>query len=256
MPATKRPCQDALYLGLNIFRDTMRSYIVRRLQSVPGISVTSAISDSLGQEQAERFWNDLDERDDVEAAIDVNMFGQIIKRNWRQAFESEFDDSDEGISANLEEIRRIRNQIAHPDNGDIPKPRAEEALKAMARILSKFRAYDDADAIDKIREDMLAPLPSPPDPLPGLNPEEFAKLVCNQLAPVIKETWPNEEQLAEQTAQIVVNALRPDQSAPSKIVEIDAAVIERLERLTNPWEIVEQTVGKLSEKYRSKEKLQ
>ena len=89
MPVTKRPYQDALYQGMNIFRDTMRPYIVRRLGSIRGKVVTDAIADSLPLDTAEQFRRDEYSRDDVEIAIDVNMFGYIIQYNWRQAFESD-----------------------------------------------------------------------------------------------------------------------------------------------------------------------
>ena len=131
MPVTKRPCQDALYQGMNIFRDTMRPYIVRRLESIVGVSVTKSIEDSLTPTLKERFWQNERERGSVETAIDVNMFGSIVWHNWRQSFESELDDS-KRILSDFEVILRDRNLVSHPDSGDIPGMRAENTLKAMA----------------------------------------------------------------------------------------------------------------------------
>ena len=64
MPVTKRPCQDALYQGMNIFRDTMRPYIVRRLGYVRGKVVPIAIADSLPLDMAEQFRRDETSRDE------------------------------------------------------------------------------------------------------------------------------------------------------------------------------------------------
>ena len=62
MPVTKRPYQDALYQGINIFRDTMRPYIVKRLESVTGVAVTTSISESMPPSMREQFWEDLHSR--------------------------------------------------------------------------------------------------------------------------------------------------------------------------------------------------
>ena len=277
MPVTKRPCQDALYQGMNIFRDTMRPYIVRRLGSIRGKVVAAAIADSLPPDMAEQFRKDEYSRDDVEIAIDVNMFGYIIQYNWRQAFESEFDDSKEKITENFDEIRRIRNQISHPTNGDIPQARAEYALKTMARILGKIRASDESSAIGEIREDMLSPAPQPTQqrvPPGDYRLTEVARLIGKQLAPIAEGLRVDERELAKQTAQLVAAALpQPEHPNPEDIAEammrrlspiltplvespvaaqtaIDAAVIERLDRLSSPAEIAEQAARKVTEAVR------
>ena len=203
MAVIKRPNQDALYLALNVYRDAMRSFIVNRLQSIPGISLPNSIADSLNPEQAEQFWKDLDNRDDVEEVIDVNIFGQIIQGNWKLAF-TEIGDSPESIRGHFDAIREGRNLVAHPMNRDIPKPQAESILASMARILGKIGAHDESYSIDQIRDGMgQRPAPFPDTDKSGsLDPREIARLVGEEIAPIIKGAGENKYESADMTNQL------------------------------------------------------
>ena len=142
----------------------------------------------------------------------------------------------------------------------------------MARILGKIRASDESGAIDKIRESMLSPAPTltqqrvPPG---DYRLTEVARLIGEQLAPIAEGLRVDERELAKQTAQLVAVAMQqPAPPNPEDIADamtrrlsplltplvespmstqtaIDAAVIERLERLTNPAEIAEQAAQKM-----------
>ena len=90
---TKYPNREALRKAHDIYRDAMRSFIVRCLRRIRGESVEDLIRDSLPYEEAEQFKEDLQERNgNIEAAIDINHFPHIIRKYWHRdrAFSQRF----------------------------------------------------------------------------------------------------------------------------------------------------------------------
>ena len=84
-----RPNKDALNKAIDIYRDAMRPFIVRNLRRVPAQHVEYIIHCSLNDNQALQFQRNLAQNPgNVEAAIDVGDFPDLISRNWRGVFES------------------------------------------------------------------------------------------------------------------------------------------------------------------------
>ena len=132
MAIINRPYQDKLYQALNVYRDTMRAFIMRQFQE-NSISAVDAISASLGEEARWRFQKARGERDDIETAFDINWFRSIIDRSWSEAFASEFADRE--ILHEFDAISEVRNLVAHPQKRDINRKRAYAGLEQIAHVL-------------------------------------------------------------------------------------------------------------------------
>ena len=86
-----RPNKDALNKAIDIYRDAMRPFIVRNIRRVPAQRVEDVIYRSLNNYQASRFQRNMTENQgNVEAAIDVGDFPELIGGNWRGVFNSNF----------------------------------------------------------------------------------------------------------------------------------------------------------------------
>ena len=77
MTTTSRPNRDALSKAIDIYRDAMRPFILRSLRRIPGVTVEAAIRQSLPDRQAENFRMAFGSGDDLESALDVNLFPPI-----------------------------------------------------------------------------------------------------------------------------------------------------------------------------------
>ena len=228
MPAIKRPNQDALYQALNIYRDAMRSFIIRNLQFVGDMSLKDAIEESLWRdnrlEEFRRALRNIQGSDnseytsEIEAVIDVNVFSDIICQHWDRVFAATFNDDMARISESLSEITRTRNDVAHPRLGDIPSDRAQNTLRTMARILSKAKAYEEKDEVEIIlatladdftKEIETQNLPASSE-LEG-QAQQTVREVVDQLSPFIAGLQAQVDELAKQTAERLAGIILPEQ---------------------------------------------
>ncbi len=85
-----RPNRDVLNKAIDIYRDAMRSFIVRNLHSVR-------------VQQVE------------EATIDVGDFSDLISRNWHNVFNHQFPNDKQIVQDTFQRIREARNRAAHPE---------------------------------------------------------------------------------------------------------------------------------------------
>ena len=110
--AKQYPNRDALRDANDIYLDTMRPFIIHHLKRVQGKKVENLIEDALDPGQADKFWEKLDEDDDIESAIDFSYFPQIIQRQWKDAFGQRFN-WDLNFQSMLWLIRKGRNSCEH-----------------------------------------------------------------------------------------------------------------------------------------------
>lgn len=89
MPIISRPNKDALSQGLDIYRDTMRPFVLDRLGKLPG-TLDDAIRRALPPRQAEEFERDLQRTQDIASALDVNLFPRLVRAYWLVAFSTAF----------------------------------------------------------------------------------------------------------------------------------------------------------------------
>lgn len=73
---TERPNKKALVDALDIYRDTMRPFIVRHLKRVPGHRIETCIRTALRDDQYNQFEKRIGEGRSVEDAIDVIVHGK------------------------------------------------------------------------------------------------------------------------------------------------------------------------------------
>ena len=153
--------------GMDIYRDAMRSFIVRQLGQADTTDRKSAVIRALHPENRQYFERGLTRnRGNLEATIDINNFSWIIENNanWDQCFASVFGHK----SSTRNQLRTIadsRNAVAHPDTGDLDTYHVISALTSITEVLDRIEANTQKTAVEQIREAIaqpnLAPQPAP-----------------------------------------------------------------------------------------------
>ena len=153
---TKRPNKDALQQALDVFRDAMRPFIVRNLRSVPGQHVEDLVLNALNPNQYAQVQHNLRGGDgNIEAAIDIGDFPQIINRNWREAFSRRFSNN-RSVQNMVWLIKESRDQTAHPGLQDLDTEYVRARLSLVAEVLGLISQPDQRQAVQRIRDDLLA----------------------------------------------------------------------------------------------------
>ncbi len=151
----ERPNRDALQQALDIYRDAMRPFIVRALRRVQGRQIEDLIANSLHYNQADRFRQNMRENNgDLEAAIDIGDFPNIIGRNWRDAFGRQFPD-DSSVQSTAWLIKGARDKAAHPAPRDLDTEYARVHLFHIADVLGLINKPDEKRKVEQIRDRLL-----------------------------------------------------------------------------------------------------
>ena len=161
MTTTSRPNRDALSKAIDIYRDAMRPFILRSLRRIPGVPVEAAIRQSLPVRQAENFHATLGSGDDLESALDVNLFPPLVSnfKNWREVFSAEFD-GDQTVQNELWMIKDARNEVSHPGAQDLESEFTRTHLYLIADVLGRINAPDLKRAVEDIRDELVTPAPA------------------------------------------------------------------------------------------------
>ena len=159
-----RPNKDALNKAVDIYRDAMRPFIVGNLHSVPGWRVEDVICRSLNENQASRFQKNLAQNPgNVEAAIDVGDFPDLINRNWRGVFNRQFPSGGQVVQY-LSRIREARNKAAHPDTVDLDIEFVKERLHDIMDVMDWIYAPEQRREVNEISQCLsFDPRPDPID---------------------------------------------------------------------------------------------
>ena len=156
MVVVHRPHKETLSRAIDIFRDSMRPFLLRGLRRVSGSTAESTIRRSLSPHQADTFDQSLRQGDDVASAIDVNFFPPLVQRNWREVFSAEFRD-ERTIQNELWMIAEARNQVSHPGTQDLDAEYTRARLYDIADALGRINAPDQKSAVENIRSQLLGP---------------------------------------------------------------------------------------------------
>ena len=148
-----RPNRDALSNALDIYRDAMRPFIVRCLKRVQGRRVEDAISEAL-YEKRELFLQNLDRSSNVEDAIDINDFPNLVIRKWQPVFSQAFK-GDKTVGNLLWVIVDVRNKVAHPGQQDLDAEYTRIRLYDIADLLGRINASEAKCAVEDIRDRLL-----------------------------------------------------------------------------------------------------
>ena len=157
MTTTPRPNRDALSDAIDIYRDSMRRFILHRLRRVPGATVERAVSAALGDRRADEVNQKLRQGSRIEDVIDVNDFPHLLQRHWHEAFSGAFD-NDRTIQSELWLINRARNQVSHPGAQDLEAGYTVAHLYHIANVLGSINAPEQKKAVEEILARLTAPV--------------------------------------------------------------------------------------------------
>ena len=157
----KYPNRDALRQANDIYLDTMRLFISHYLKQVPGETVEDLIGSALADEQADKFWEKLDEDNDIESAIDFSYFPLIVKKNWliirnrrNYGFAQRFNE-DMTVQSMLWLIKEGRNSCEHRGKKDLDSEFVRMNLFLIADVLGKINRPDEQREVEVIRDELF-----------------------------------------------------------------------------------------------------
>ena len=150
----ERPNRQALNDALDIYRDEIRPFIVRCLKSVHGRTPEDCIKSALRDDQFNQFQRNRSEGNSVESSIDIGDFPQIVKANWRDAFENAFKTGN-GVQETMYDIITARNMASHPGTQDVQIDDAVQSLKSVANILIEINRPEQSHQVLAIRDSIL-----------------------------------------------------------------------------------------------------
>ena len=154
MVTIDRPNMKALIAALDIYRDTMRPFIVRVLRRVPGMKVEDAIKQVLRDPNRARFEQNLREGRTVEEAIDINDFQWLVRTYWSGVFSEAFKPGSTAMST-LFLISDVRNQAAHPGNDDLDPDETRARLYDISIVLKEINAPEQSETVESIRDELF-----------------------------------------------------------------------------------------------------
>ena len=158
----ERPNRAVLNDALDEYRDAMRPFIVRAMKRIKGKVIEDAIYDSLSSRQASEFERRLrNNGDNVEGAIDIGDFRNLISRNWRHVFSQQFG-GDMNIRDSLGIIARARNKVSHPGTEDLDAKYTFDALYHIVEVLGEINAPDARAKVEGFLNKLLQPEESNP----------------------------------------------------------------------------------------------
>ena len=112
----------------------MRPFILKNLKAVPDLA------------PEDRFEN--------EADIDIGNFPYLFREYWHDVFKHCFD-PDRDIRSAVGLITEARNNVSHPETGDIDPSYALSRLHEIAEILGQINAPDQKREVEVIRDKLL-----------------------------------------------------------------------------------------------------
>ena len=162
MTTIARPNNEALTRAIDIYRDSMRPFILRTLRRIPNANVETTIQRSLHDRQAEIFRNTRAAGTDLESALDANCFPALVSNhyNWRDAFSEAFN-GDKTVQNELWLITEARNLIAHPGNQDLEVEYTRTHLFHIADVLGKINQPELKRQVEEIRDGLAKAKESP-----------------------------------------------------------------------------------------------
>ena len=170
MNTIERPHRDVLNKALDIYRDAMRPFIIRSLKQIKGKSIEEAVCDVLSARQVNDFKQNLQNNGgNVQAAIDIGDFPNLISRNWRgEVFGRQFG-GDMTVQNLLYLITQARNHVMHPSTEDLESEYARASLFHISDVLGRINAAEPKATVEKLRDEHFRsqqPTSLIPDPSP------------------------------------------------------------------------------------------
>ena len=131
----ERPNQEVFNRALNMYRDVMRSLMLKELRQAYGQNAVEAVRASLSNEMAENFERDLaGNRGVLEATLDVGHFRAVVENNWDECFSTQFR-HDRTVLGAMGRVSRVRNEASHPGIGDLSQSEVVATINDIAKVL-------------------------------------------------------------------------------------------------------------------------
>ena len=162
MTTIKRPNRDALNQALDVYRDAMRTFIIRYLNRFKKEQVEQYIRHSLGGQRYEEFNRRLYQNsNEVEATIDINDFPSLLGNPYRSNIFGQSLKYDRVVEDELRWIVHARNRAAHPGTQDLESKYAEISMSSIATVLGRINALNERRLVESIKDRLLSILESP-----------------------------------------------------------------------------------------------
>ena len=155
----ERPNKRALVAALDIYRDSMRPFIVRHLKRVPGGNAKDLIKSALQDDPYNYFERNMSDGRSLEEAIDVDDFPRIVRAYWNDEFRHAFK-KDSGALQAMFSIAKARNKASHPEGKDIEREYVVDRLEKIASVLADINEPAAGLAVENIMKD-LTPFVTP-----------------------------------------------------------------------------------------------
>ena len=156
----ERPNRDALNRAVDIFRDAMRAFVVRKMQCVFGGGAEEAIRSSLNDAGRKAFQRRRRRGEGVEGAIDLNAIPHIVDLYWKDVFGSAFEHDRSSLNL-IRVIVDARNESSHPGGKDLSVRYVESRLTDFAEVLGRIGAEEEKREVEGVRDRLRPPgLPS------------------------------------------------------------------------------------------------
>lgn len=148
--AVDRPNRDKLQQGIDIYRDHVREFIVRELDKRGnGRTVEQMLLEATRDAAYDRRRSDLAAGKSPQSVIDVSDFPHIVSRHWQAVFYHSTNGNQQ-LRNRMFLIAEGRNQVAHPDDDDVPTGFTYGRLDDIATVLRDIRAMAAAKQVDEI----------------------------------------------------------------------------------------------------------
>ena len=170
MNTIERPHRDVLNKALDIYRDAMRPFIIRSLKQIKGKRLEDAICDVLSEKQVNDFKQNLQNNGgNIQAAIDIGDFPNLISRNWRgEVFGRQFG-GDMTVQNLLYLITQARNHVMHPSTEDLDAEYTRVSLFHISDVLGRINAAEAKAEVEKLRDEHFSS-PQPELRIPDTSP--------------------------------------------------------------------------------------
>ena len=174
MITTKYPNRDILYAAYTIYRDAMRSFIIRYLDKHPNKTPEELCLNALPNGTSNRPSEvviKLQNGSKTAEVIDIGDFEHIIIGYWTDtvSFSAEFD-PDSNIRTHMETVRKARKLWAHPGLEDADPQETQTLLSLISKVLGEINEpeekrkvevicnqlfpYDSESNIEKVQEEL------------------------------------------------------------------------------------------------------
>ena len=164
MPIIERPHRDALRIGIDIYIDTMRNFIVTQLDKSPhnNLPVENQIYHDLDNFHRDRYWQLLSRNDRcVYSAIDIADFKRLITKNWFLIFDDLIDGNQETVINLLDRITDGRNQAFHFTKSDLDWRFVSNRLSDITGMMRRIGAKEEEQAVVDLNRRIISDSPEP-----------------------------------------------------------------------------------------------